>query len=125
MDEDHLLDTVRYVSLNPVRAGLVQRARDWPWSNVRAHLAGSDDALMWVEPILDRVPDFASLLAMEADDRSYHGLRAAETTGPPLGHARFLGRLERRLGRLVRPQKRGPKLKAKQGPSGRAKRKVN
>jgi hypothetical protein len=33
---------VRYVALNPVRARLVERARDWPWSSVRAHLAGED-----------------------------------------------------------------------------------
>ncbi len=30
----------RYVTLNPVRAGLVVRAEDWPWSSVGAHLAG-------------------------------------------------------------------------------------
>ena len=31
MDEDHLAHAVRYVSLNPVRAGLTQRAQDWRW----------------------------------------------------------------------------------------------
>ena len=29
MDEEHLMHAVRYVSLNPVRARLVRRARDW------------------------------------------------------------------------------------------------
>ncbi|MEM6460524.1 MAG: transposase [Pseudomonadota bacterium] len=29
MDEGHLLNAVRYVTLNPVRAGPVTRARDW------------------------------------------------------------------------------------------------
>ena len=38
MDEDHLIAAVRYVSLNPVRARLVARAEDWPWSSVRASL---------------------------------------------------------------------------------------
>ncbi|WP_245438178.1 MULTISPECIES: transposase [unclassified Mesorhizobium] len=32
-DEDHLLSAVRYVGLNPVRAGLVKQAADWPWSS--------------------------------------------------------------------------------------------
>ena len=31
-DEDHLRNTCRYVVLNPVRAGLCDTARDWPWS---------------------------------------------------------------------------------------------
>lgn len=40
MDEAHLMAAARYVALNPVRAGLVKHARDWPWSSVRAHLRG-------------------------------------------------------------------------------------
>jgi putative transposase len=34
MDEAHFMSAVCYVSLNPVRAGLVARAEDWPWSSV-------------------------------------------------------------------------------------------
>ncbi len=43
MDEEHLKHAVRYVSLNPVRAKLVERAEDWPWSSVAAHLSSKDD----------------------------------------------------------------------------------
>jgi len=37
--DEHLLTVLRYVEANPVRAGLVSSARDWPWSshNVRIH----------------------------------------------------------------------------------------
>jgi len=45
MDEDHLAAAMRYVSLNPVRARLVARARDWRWSSTRAHLTGKDDGI--------------------------------------------------------------------------------
>ena len=31
--ESHLLETVRYLALNPVRAGACLDARDWPWSS--------------------------------------------------------------------------------------------
>jgi putative transposase len=62
MDEDHLAGAVRYVSLNPVRAGLASRAQDWEWSSVRAHLAGIDDGLVAVRPVLDRYPRFADML---------------------------------------------------------------
>jgi putative transposase len=30
MDEEHLLASARYIALNPVTAGLVTRAEDWP-----------------------------------------------------------------------------------------------
>jgi putative transposase len=36
---DQFLQLVRYVVLNPVRAGLCERPEDWPWSSYRAFLA--------------------------------------------------------------------------------------
>jgi putative transposase len=73
---------VCYVSLNPVRAGLVARAEDWPWSSVRAHLAGVDDALVKVRPVLDRIPSFTELLKGNYDE-AFTKLRRSEGTGRP------------------------------------------
>ena len=42
MDEVHLAAAVRYVAQNPVRARLVQKATDWRWSSVHAHLSGHE-----------------------------------------------------------------------------------
>jgi putative transposase len=53
---------VCYVSLNAVRVRLVECAKDWPWSSVRAHLAGAGDGLVAVRPALDRVSCFTDLL---------------------------------------------------------------
>jgi hypothetical protein len=39
-DVPHLITAVRYVERNPVRARLVERATDWPWSSARAHANG-------------------------------------------------------------------------------------
>src|SRR5580693_4250529 len=61
MDEPHLLAAARYISLNPVVAGLVSRAEDWPWSSTRAQLAGEDDELTTAAPLRALVPDFAAL----------------------------------------------------------------
>jgi len=63
MDELHLISAVCYVSLNPVRARLIARTEDWPWSSVRAHINGVDDGLVTVRPVLDRIPHFAELLS--------------------------------------------------------------
>jgi putative transposase len=41
----------------------VARAEDWAWSSVRAHLAGRDDGVVKVSPLLERVDDFAAFLA--------------------------------------------------------------
>ena len=101
MDEDHLISAVRYVAMNPVRAGLAARAQDWPWSSVRAHLAGEDDGLVAVAPVLSRAPHFAELIEGDGESPAFAAIRAAEHTGRPLGPADFVADLERRLGRPV------------------------
>jgi len=111
MDEDHLVNAVRYVSLNPVRAKLVKRASQWPWSSVKAHLSATDDTLVRVAPVLKRCPDFATMLESGEDEEMDRALRKAETTGRPVGHSDWLGRMEQITGRQIRPQKRGPKGK--------------
>src|SRR3954465_6066347 len=81
MDEQHLAAALCYVSLNPVRARLVQRAQDWRWSSTRAHLRGKDDGVTALKPIRDRFLDFADLLAREPETEMLERLRAAESIG--------------------------------------------
>jgi putative transposase len=40
--DEHLLTVLRYVERNPVRAGLVERAEDWPWGSCAARISRSD-----------------------------------------------------------------------------------
>ena len=109
MDEAHLAAALRYVSLNPVRARLVERAQDWKWSSTRAHLRGRDDGLTAREAVRDIVADFAGLLSSAPEQALFDPLRAAESIGRPLGSDRFLARIERLTGRVLKPGKRGPK----------------
>jgi len=45
--ESYLLELARYIVLNPVRAGMVRSARDWPWSSYRA-TAGQGEQPTWL-----------------------------------------------------------------------------
>ena len=119
MDEAHLAAAVRYVALNPVRAGLVRAAGDWPWSSVPAHLAGRDDGMTAIRPILDRFPDFGDFIADEGAPDMLGRLRRAETIGRPLGDEGFIRTLETATGRSLRPGKRGPKPRAEAVASGK------
>jgi putative transposase len=112
MDEEHLAAAARYVALNPVRAGLVERAEQWPWSSARAHLAGNDDGLVEVAPLLERYGEFAAFLDAPEDQHATRKLRTGETTGRPAGSAEWLSVLEAMSGRSLAPKKRGPKPKA-------------
>jgi len=109
MDERHTLAAARYIELNPVRARLVESARDWPWSSAAAHLDGRDDVLAKVGPLLAEVGDWQGLLGGDVTEAERAAFRRHERTGRPLGAEAFLGRLERQLGRPLRPGKPGPK----------------
>ncbi len=109
MDEPHLLAAARYIAQNPVAAGLVRRAEDWPWSSARAHLAGRDDELASAAPLLGRIPDFAGFLAGPGDEAAVARLERAATIGRPLGPPGWIAALEARLGRPLAPRKPGPK----------------
>ena len=114
MDETHLTHALRYVSLNPVRAGLVSRAEDWGWSSVGAHFSGKDDGLVTVAPVLQQFGEFAAFLGQYTDDdeMAFSALRRSETTGRPVGGETWVESLEILTGRALRPQKRGPKVES-------------
>ncbi len=109
MDEAHVLACARYVELNPVRARLVRRARDWRWSSTRAHLAGADDDLVTVRPLLDLVPDWTGMLRGGLSDVDGDAIRSGERTGRPVGDTAFVERLEVDLDRILKPRKPGRK----------------
>lgn len=112
MDEPHLLAAARYVALNPVAAGLVSRAADWPWSSARAHLTGRDDGLVAVAPLLTRIENFAEFIAAPSDEAVVNRLERAHIIGRPLGSPDWIAALEERLHRPLAPRKRGPKPRA-------------
>jgi putative transposase len=108
MDDGYFVEASRYVGLNPVRAGLVSRAQEWPWSSVRAHLAGRDDPLVRTAPLLfhmrERMPHFFDA---DVSEEARRKLRGAAATGRPLGGAAWLKALEKSAGRTLSPPKRG------------------
>lgn len=108
MDEAHLYTAARYIELNPVRSGLVEEPWQYPWSSAAAHLAGQDDRLVQVRPLLDMFGDWREYLTQGIPVEDTEALRRHERTGRPLGDEAFLTRLEEALGRTLRPRKRGP-----------------
>lgn len=58
-DED-VLAALRYIDLNPVRAGLARRPRDYRWSSFRHHALGHADA------VVDKCP---AIIALGENDK--------------------------------------------------------
>ncbi len=102
MDEDYLTACARYVGLNPVRAGLTQRAIDWPWSSVRAHVEGKADALLTAEPLRERLGEgLAGFFNLDVQAEGLRHLRRATSTGRPLGAAVWVKALEASTGKRL------------------------
>ena len=109
MDERHLYAAVRYIELNPVEAGLCKSALDWRWSSARAHVTGEEDALVNVQPMLERVPNWVEYLASPHDSDAVTNLQNNAMCGRPLGDDRFVEQLEQITGRSLKRKKPGPK----------------
>jgi putative transposase len=62
-----------------------------------------------VRPLLDRIGDFAALLAAVEDEAAVTAIRRSRTTGRPVGAQDWIKAPEARTGRALAPAKRGPK----------------
>lgn len=110
MDEQYLLAAVRYVERNPVAARLCHHPADWPWSSTAAHIAGRDDSLVTVKPMLDRIDDWEAYLAVEQETQPIHqSLQQHTRTGRPLGNQKFIAKLELMTGKELARKKPGRK----------------
>ena len=98
-----------------MRARLAAAARDWPWSSARAHLAGRDDGVVMVRPLLDLAADWRKFLRGGLSEEEGEAIRAGERTGRPLGSAKFVARLEKRLKRPARPPEARPQAEIARG----------
>lgn len=108
LHEQYLLAPACYVDLNPVKAKLVKRAEEYPWSSAAAHLNGENDILVNVEPISAMVGDWKQFL-WSSSDNELDAIRKHERTGRPLGVDNFLSLLEEKSGRILKNRSQAPK----------------
>ena len=112
MDEKYLLACVRYIEMNPVRAGLVTKPEKWSWSSASAHMSGNDDKLVKTAPLLQITGGkWEDFLNVEIREDEIIEMQRHEKTGRPLGSVSFVEGLEKALGRLLKPKKAGRKPK--------------
>ena len=105
LDPARLGSVMRYVELNPVRAGLVDQPETYPWSSAAAHLRASDPSNLlaledWNQCWTAR--QWGDILRNGADEAA--SIREATYGGRPLGSEAFVAQLE---SYLDRPLKRG------------------
>lgn len=108
MDETHTLAAMRYVELNPVRAGMCKRADEWLWSSARGNLGNASDEMIDESEVRKIISDWKSFLAEDEKSGLIESLRTQTNIGRPTGDDRFIDVLERKTGRRIRRCKPGP-----------------
>lgn len=96
LDSSHFIRAVRYIELNPVRAGIVEDPTYYRWSSARMHCGeGVHDLLVKPTTILsDCVGDWHRYLTNDDND-DFSQLRLNTRTGRPLGSKKFIEQLKR------------------------------
>jgi putative transposase len=119
-EEVCIASVMRYVELNPVRAGLAYSAADYVWSSALKHLGGPDPAgVVDMEDWSRRWTTQEWLTWMEAREQCIDELRSireATHAGRPLGSPDFVRDLETRWERkLVRGHAGRPRKESARG----------
>ena len=81
--DTHFLRLCRYVERNALRAGLVARAEDWPWSSL-AQRAGRPSPVSLADWPVTRPPDWSDLVQIDVDYETQE-LRQAVIRSSPYG----------------------------------------
>lgn len=101
MDEQHTLNALAYVELNPVRAGLAGAAEHYLWSSAPAHFAqGYSDPLLNLERWFSywTAEEWQAKLNQIAEDRGFgDAFRRCTQKGLPLGDAAFRMKVHQQL----------------------------
>ena len=106
MDEAHTVAAMRYVELNPVRAGLCSAAHEWQWSSARGNLGYSEDPLIDKTGNSELVGSWHEYLGLGEDPRQVNELRKLTRIGRPGGSDAFVEFIELKTGRVVQKRKR-------------------
>ena len=116
-DERYLVTCMRYIELNPVRAGMVIEPSDYLWSSHRANALGENDDLLEPHPTYQRLGNspetrqtaYRELFGLPIASHELEAIRDATQNAWALGDAEFRQRIVasgRRSERLPKGRRR-------------------
>jgi putative transposase len=120
--EQYLLTCMRYIELNPVRTGMVEHPRDYPWSSYHRNALGQGDECIVPHALYRRLGPTAEgrqaayrvLFRHHVAARTLEAIREATNKAWILGNDSFRARIESQLKRRCSPKARGGDRKSKE-----------
>jgi putative transposase len=117
VDGDTYLWTVsKYIENNPVRAGIVKKPEDYPYSSAKAHILREKDPVL-KEPLFGtgELDEYRRFVKSEEDKRILEQIRKQTRSGKPLGDVGFLETLSEKIGRSLSFRPKGRPRKSQTG----------
>ena len=113
--EEYLLTCMRYIELNPVRAGMVLTPEEYRWSSYGVNAWGDADVRVIQHPLYlslgqtteTRRRAYRALFNIYLDNKTVNDIRRACNTGTPLGNSRFREMVEQKLACKIGQDRRG------------------
>mgnify|MGYP000376655390 FL=1 len=113
--DQYLLTCMRYIELNPVRAGMVEQPGDYPWSSYASNAEGKNNTLITSHEVYsqlgvnetERLLAYRQLFRLGIGATDLDALREATNKGWVLGSDRFREEIERLSGRRSVAKLRG------------------
>ena len=102
LDEKHFYQALAYVERNPVKAKMCRLAWRYPWSSAAWHCGMTTETPVLLSRWTSSPDDWQETLQQPDNDRD-ELIRLRTQTGRPLGTDSFLSKLEKAIGRRVRP----------------------
>ncbi len=103
---EYLWSVVKYIEMNPVRAGLSKKPEQWKWSSAQEHFQGLKDCHVGLYYWLteeERKEYVRSSLSTSKENE----IRKATATGRPFCDESVLDQLEKKLNRNLRAKRSG------------------
>jgi putative transposase len=110
-----VLQVLRYVERNPVRAGMVTSAERWPWSSVSWWAGQTDAPEWWQAEAIWRPDNWLEWVNRPQTEKELAALRRCIARGRPFGSERWVEKLATDCGleSTLRPRGRPRKWKPK------------
>jgi len=113
--EQYLLTCMRYVELNPVRAGMVNHPTDYPWSSYSANAHGKENPLVKSHELYrglgrsmsERLSAYKQLFLSAACEADIETIRENTNKAWVLGNDRFREKVELLTGRRTKSKPKG------------------
>ncbi len=123
--ERYLLTCMRYIEMNPVRASMVTRPGEYPWSSYLCHAEGETDTLISEHGLYislgrnkeERQSAYRALFDAVMEESDVEAIRSATNKGWVLGDGAFKEKMALKTARRLNPLPKGRPRRLPENPS--------